>query len=135
MPSLIILGGTGFVSGTLARVAQEQSWDVTLVTRGRRPVPLGMTALTADREDPAAFSDAVRAGAPAGGWDLVVDCIGMLPGHARQDLAVFTGLARHLVFISSDAVSTRPGAPFRNPKTAFFFPTDMAATSGRSNSS
>jgi nucleoside-diphosphate-sugar epimerase len=120
MPSLVILGGTGFVSGTLARVARERQWDVTLVTRGRRPLPAGVTALTADRDDPADFAAAVRAGAPAGGWDLVVDCIGMLPAHARQDLAVFTRLARHLVFISSDSVFDPARRSFPQSEDGFF---------------
>ena len=105
---LLVVGGSGFVSGTLARRARDAGWRVVVVTRGQRPVPDGVTALTADRKDANAFAAAI-AGAgkqsdPAGRFDLVVDCIGYDPEDARQDVAVFRDRAAHLVFISTDFV-------------------------------
>ena len=99
---LIIIGGSGFVSGTLARVARTAGHRVWVLTRGQRPVPEGVTALTADRSDEAAFAAALASGGLR--WDLVVDCIGYKPEDARQDVAVFRDRARHLVFISTDFV-------------------------------
>ena len=63
---LLVIGGSGFVSGTLTRTAQAYGWDVWTVTRRQRPVPEGVTALVADRYDEAAFAAAIR-GAEANG--------------------------------------------------------------------
>jgi len=99
---LLVIGGSGFVSGTLARLAVAAGHETWIVTRGHRPTPEGLTALRADRKDDAAFGRAVE---QAGGdWDLVVDCIGYDAADARQDLAVFGKRARQLVFISTDFV-------------------------------
>jgi len=99
---ILLIGGSGFVSGTVARTAVEQGHSVWAVTRGERPVPAGVTAIKADRHDISAFEVAV-AGAGTD-WDLVVDCIGYKPEDARQDVTVFRNRARHLVFISTDFV-------------------------------
>ena len=66
------------------RTARDAGHDVWIVTRGERPVPEGVTALTADRKDPAAFAEAVEGAGMA--WDLAVDCIGYQPEDARQDI-------------------------------------------------
>jgi len=70
---LLIVGGSGFVSGTLARTALAAGWEVTVVTRGTRPLPKGVNAIRVDRNDEVAFAAAMRALTPE--WDLVVDAI------------------------------------------------------------
>lgn len=99
---ILIIGGSGFVSGTLARLARDLGNEVWIVTRGQKPVPEGVAAIRADRKDPAAFKSAVS-GANVR-WDLVVDCIGYEVADARQDLELFPPRAGHLVFISTDFV-------------------------------
>ena len=99
---ILIVGGSGFVSGTLARVALARGHQVWTVTRGQRPVPDGVRSLVADRHDEERFAQVV--GDADTRWDLVVDCIGFEAGDARQDLAVFRERADHLVFISTDFV-------------------------------
>lgn len=99
---ILILGGSGFLSGTLARQAIAAGHNVWTLTRGQRPVPEGVVPLVADRHDAAAFQQAV-AGADTR-WDLVADCIGFDPADARQDLAVFRDVAEHLLFVSTDFV-------------------------------
>jgi nucleoside-diphosphate-sugar epimerase len=99
---LLILGGSGFLSGTLSRLALSQGHQVWTVTRGRRAVPDGARAIVADRKDRDGFARAV--GEVGVDWDLAVDCIGFEPADAEQDLAVFGGTARQLVFISTDFV-------------------------------
>lgn len=100
---LLCLGGSGFVSGTLARRAVAAGWQVWAVTRGRRPMPSGVTAATADRKDGPALAAAL-ASAGVDRFDLAVDCIGYEPQDARQDVALLRGRAAHLVFISTDFV-------------------------------
>ncbi len=99
---VLIVGGSGFVSGTLAATALAQGHRVWTVTRGQRPVPQGAHGLIADRKDAQQFAAAIEQTNQQ--WDLVVDCIGYDPADARQDLAVFGRRARHLVFISTDFV-------------------------------
>ena len=99
---ILIVGGSGFLSGTIARVAQAQGHRVWAITRGARPLPDGVTGLIADRHDSAAFA-AMIAGAGQE-WDLVIDCIAFEPEDARQDLAVFPAVARQLVLVSTDFV-------------------------------
>ena len=103
---ILIIGGSGFLSGTLARAALQDGHQVSIVTRGQRPLPDGVAGITVDRRDAAAFETAIKAAqrdqqAP---WDLVVDCIGYEVADTRQDVAVLRGLARQLVFISTDFV-------------------------------
>lgn len=99
---ILIIGGSGFLSGTLARLAVSQGHDVTVITRGQKPVPDGVKALQVDRKDAAAFADAIHAMQTT--WDLVVDAIAFAPEDAQQDVEVFTGLAKRLVLVSTDFV-------------------------------
>ena len=104
---LLILGGSGFISGALATAALQSGYDVTVVTRGRRPVPMGVHALTADRTQPGALEAALAAEKRRTGrkeYSLVVDCIGYRPADALQDIALFGHQGTHLVFLSDDAV-------------------------------
>jgi nucleoside-diphosphate-sugar epimerase len=113
---VLLLGGSGFLSGTMAREAVAAGHQVSTLTRGRRPLPAGVRALIADRRDAAAFAKAI---ADAGtSWDLVVDCIGFSADDARQDLESFTrDRAAHLVFVSTDSVILPRDRPWRIDET------------------
>ena len=102
LDTILIVGGSGFLSGTLARTAVARGHKVWTVTRGQRPLPDGVTSLIADRHDSGRFEQLV-AGAGTH-WDLVVDCIGFLPADVQQGIAVFRDRARHLMFVSTDFV-------------------------------
>lgn len=99
---ILIIGGSGFLSGTLTRMAVAAEHQVTVVTRGQKPLPEPVAAICADRKDRANFEQAI--GAEIGDWDLVVDCIGMETADAEQDVEVFAGRAGAFVFISTDFV-------------------------------
>jgi nucleoside-diphosphate-sugar epimerase len=99
---VLIVGGSGFLSGTLARRALSRGHQVWAITRGQRPLPEGVTALVADRQDQAAFERVVSAAQTK--WDLVIDCIAFAPEDIQQDIAVFEQLAAQLVFVSTDFV-------------------------------
>jgi nucleoside-diphosphate-sugar epimerase len=99
---LLIIGGSGFLSGTLARRAAALGHHVWCVTRGRRPLPPGVRSLVADRQNRAAFAAAIRQAGVR--WDLAVDCIAFEPGDIEQDIAALSPLAAHLVFVSTDFV-------------------------------
>ena len=99
---LLIIGGSGFLSGTLARIAVSQGYQTWTITRGQQPIPTGVNALIADRHDQEAFAKVVAA-VPEN-WDLVVDCIAFTPADIQQDIDVFENRAAHLVFASTDFV-------------------------------
>ncbi len=97
-----IIGGSGFLSGTLARTAVAQGHNVWAITRGRREIPERVTGLIADRHEHAVFAQIVAEAQTQ--WDVVIDCIAYKPADIKQDLAVFRQLTPHLVFVSTDFV-------------------------------
>lgn len=99
---LLILGGSGFLSGTIARRALALGWEVHCLTRGRRPLPTGVHPVVADRQDIPAATAALNAASDH--WDAVIDCIAYNPAEIRQDLQWFTGRCGRFVFISTDFV-------------------------------
>lgn len=99
---ILIIGGSGFLSGTLARLAMQQGHSVWAVTRGQRPIPSGVIPLHADRKDPAGFEAAVTGAGVE--WDLAVDCIAFAPEDTAEDAAVLRERVNHLVMISTDFV-------------------------------
>ncbi len=101
-PSLLVIGGSGFVSGTLARAAVSEGYAVTVMTRGTRPLPEGVHAITLDRKDRAVFKRAI--GDIEGGFDLVVDSICYDESDALQDIETFSEISGRFVFISTDSV-------------------------------
>ncbi len=79
--NILIIGGSGFVSGTLAERALAAGHAVWTVTRGQRPVPDGVISLVVDRSERDVFAETV--GGVDVFWDLVVDCIGFETGRRR----------------------------------------------------
>lgn len=112
--NLLIVGGSGFVSGTLARMAVEAGHKVWVVTRGQKPLPPGVNSIVCDRSERSLFEDAIAAQGME--WDLVVDCIGYQPEDAQQDVEVFASRASHLVFISTDFVYDPAQRRFPQPE-------------------
>jgi nucleoside-diphosphate-sugar epimerase len=110
---ILILGGTGLLSGAMARVARDAGHAVTIFTRGQsqRPAPEGITALVGDRHDAAAFG---RLGTDHH-YDAVIDCLCYTAEDARADVETFAGRTGHLVMISTDFVYG--GEPRRLPLT------------------
>lgn len=104
---LLIVGGSGFLSGTLARRAVARGYRVWTITRGQRPLLKDANSLVADRHDQAAFEAAVASANVT--WDLVIDCIAFEPADVQQDIAVFRDRARHFVFVSTDFVYNPTG--------------------------
>lgn len=99
---LLIIGGSGQLSGRLVQLALEQGHRVWTISRGKRPMPSGVTALTADREEPEQFSRALAEANVK--WDAAIDCICMNENHARQDLTVLPAYTRRLAVVSTDSV-------------------------------
>jgi 2'-hydroxyisoflavone reductase len=68
MTDVLILGGTGWLSGRVARRSLEAGATVTCLARGARPAPDGAELVRGDRGDPEAYTELARRD-----WDHVVD--------------------------------------------------------------
>lgn len=105
---ILVLGGTAWLSGAVARTAVAAGHEVTCLARGRSgSMPDGVRAVLADRDDDGAL-DGVR----AEDWDLVVD-VARQPGQVRRAAQALAPHARHYAFVSTGNVyadHSRPGA-------------------------
>ena len=104
--NVLLVGGSGFLSGAVAREALSRGHSVHAITRGTRPVPEGVQAHIADRHDHSAFRTAVDEimRQTGGSVDLVADVIPFTPEDAEQDLEVFAGRCAAYAFVSTDFV-------------------------------
>jgi len=100
---ILVLGGTGFLSSAVVAELQQAEHRVTILTRGRRPVPQGVAAITADRHDLPRLLQELE-GRP---FDAVVDCICFTAEDAQADLRAFAGRVGHFFMISTDFVYGR----------------------------
>lgn len=99
---LLLIGGSGQLSGRLAQMALEQGHDVWTVTRGVRPLPDGVHSLVADREDADALHNALTAEDIR--WDALLDCVCHTPHHAQVDLQAAAPFVNRMVIVSTDSV-------------------------------
>ena len=58
--NILILGGSGTLSGRIAHLAVEMGHQVWAVTRGMRPLPEGVHPLQADRNSEAEMRAALK---------------------------------------------------------------------------
>ena len=101
--NVLIIGGTGFLSGAVVTEALDQGHTVSVVTRGsaNRPAPPeGVESLTADRSD----ANALRTVLAGRDWDVVIDCVLFRPDDARAAADILDGHTGRSVFISTDFV-------------------------------
>jgi nucleoside-diphosphate-sugar epimerase len=112
--NLLIIGGSGHVSGTLARTALAGGHHVWTITRGKRPVPGGAKSLVVDRHDHKAMASVIAGENRV--WDLVVDCICYDVPDIQQDIDLFRNRARQFVFVSTDFVYNPAQRTFPQPE-------------------
>ena len=100
--NLLILGGSGQLSGRVAELALAQGHNVWTLTRGRRPLPEGVHSLVADRGD----HDAVRAAVEAANvrWDACLDCTAQTPVNAQLCVEIISRFTDRFVVVSTDSV-------------------------------
>ncbi len=116
MAKILVIGGSGFLGGTIVRRAVAEGHRVWTLTRGRSPISGGAISLVADRQDLAAFSRAV--GETQTAWDVVIDSAAFSPADIRQDVEVFSSLAGRLIFVSTDFVYDPARRIFPQPENA-----------------
>jgi 2'-hydroxyisoflavone reductase len=110
---VLVLGGTAWLGGTVARYAVGQGHEVTCLARGESgSVPDGATLVAGDRTRRDAYRPLVDTR-----WDLVVD-LSRQPGQVRSALEALADRSERWVFVSSGSVyadHSRPGAGLETP--------------------
>ena len=111
---VLFVGGTGFISTAVSRLAVERGMELYLLNRGRREAERGLAAppgsrsLVADIHDPAGMQRALD----GMDFDVVVDWIAYTPDDIERDLRVFGGRTKQFVFISSASAYQKPPAHY-----------------------
>lgn len=110
---LLVLGGTGFVGPAVIDDARARDWDVTVLNRGTRPAPDGVTTLRGDRTAPGGL-----AALDGRQWDVAVDTWSAAPTVVRDAAAHLADHVGRYVYVSSRSVYHYPmpaGADERHP--------------------
>jgi 2'-hydroxyisoflavone reductase len=116
---VLVLGGTSWLGGAVARVAADRGHRVTCLARGASgTVPAGVDWVRADRAEADAYA-AVR----ERHWDVVVD-VSWQPDFVRSAVAALADRTDHWVYVSSCSVY----ADDSTPDTAEDAPTHRAHT-------
>lgn len=105
MSDVLILGGTGWLSGRVAEGWLARGAAVTCLARGGRPAPEGATLVVADRAEPGAY-DALADRA----WDEVVE-VSSMPDYVSAAVDALGGRARHWTYVSSLSAYARDDEP------------------------
>ena len=104
MTDVLILGGTGWLSGRVAAKWLERTASVTCLARGGRSAPKGATLVVADRADADAYD------ALAGrDWDEVVE-ISSIPEHVAAAVEALRTKAENVRVLGSYPPDA-PGIP------------------------
>lgn len=116
---VLFIGGTGFISTAVSRLAIQAGIQLTHLNRGVRGSLPGVEHLQADAHD----IHAARAALAGRRFDAVVDWIAFTPDDIRRDLELFGGQTGQFVFISSASAYQKPptdyilteSTPLHNP--------------------
>jgi len=116
---VLVLGGTAWLGGEVARQALAAGHAVTCLARGDSgSVPSGADLVSADRTGPDAYREL-----STGRWDLVVD-VSRQPGQVRTAVSALAGQAEHWVFVSTGSVYADHSTPGAGIDAALLPPLD-----------
>ena len=104
---VLFIGGTGFISTAVSRLAVEKGIDLYHLNRGQHESTIaGVKRLTADIHQP----ETMRAALDNQQFDVVVDWIAFKPEDIERDLALFRGKVKQFIFISSASAYQKPSS-------------------------
>jgi len=98
MTQVLVLGGTGWLSGRIAQRWRDAGADVTCLARGGRPAPEGTVLLSGDRDDSGVYDRLAEHR-----WDEVID-ISSRADHVAAAVEALGDHAEHWTYVSSMSV-------------------------------
>jgi len=98
MSDVLVLGGTGWLSGRIAERWADAGASVSCLARGGRDAPYGTTLVSADRDRPDAYDQVARRE-----WDEIVD-VSSNPVHVAGAVEALAAGTRHWTYISTVSV-------------------------------
>lgn len=102
--TILLIGGTGFLSGALVGQLRAAGHEVTLLTRGKTPLQddhrAAVRVLTADRTNPRALKSAVSGKV----FDAVFDMVAYRPEESRVVATLFRGRTGRFIHCSTVSV-------------------------------
>ncbi|HLN73283.1 MAG TPA: SDR family oxidoreductase [Prolixibacteraceae bacterium] len=102
---ILFIGGTGFISTAVSRMAVEKGIDLYLLNRGLRSIEIpGAHSIIADIHD----GQSIRSALENMQFDVVVDWIAFTPQDIERDFSVFRGRTKQFIFISSASAYQKP---------------------------
>ena len=117
---VLFIGGTGFISSAVSRLALARGIDLYHLNRGQREADVpGVQSIVADIHQP----EQVRQALGDQQFDVVVDWIAFTEADIERDLALFSGRIKQFIFISSASAYQKPpshpiiteSTPLHNP--------------------
>jgi nucleoside-diphosphate-sugar epimerase len=105
MTDVLILGGTGWLSGRIAQEWRDAGTAVTCLARGVRPAPEGAALVVADRDSADAYAEVAGRD-----WDEVVD-VSSNPAHVAAAVGALAPRAAHWTYVSSVSAYARADVP------------------------
>lgn len=111
---MLVLGGTVFLSRTIAEVARDAGHEVTCASRGLSgQPPEGVEFIEVDRDEPDGLAPLADAG-----FDAVVDVERQSPTRVRRALDALGAAAGHWTYVSSGSVYSDPETAGQEAGTA-----------------
>jgi len=116
----LFIGGSGFISTSVSRLAVAKGMELFWLNRGQRQVSVpGVTVINADVH----VAEQARQALGDHVFDVVVDWIAYTTEDIERDLALFRGRVKQFIFISSASAYQKPpshpiiteSAPLYNP--------------------
>ena len=100
--NVLIVGGTGVLSGAFVAEALRQKMKITMINRGRRikTLPEGVSLIKADKDDYQLIEQNLRGGC----FDCVIDFLCSSQDQLKKSFLFYSNYAAQYVFISSCAV-------------------------------
>lgn len=97
---VLIIGGSGLISGAITRQLLQQGHEVLHFNRGNRPGFPGVERVQGDRQDYAGF----RAAVDGRRFDAVIDMVCFSQQDAESSIEAFAGRTDHFLFCSTVCV-------------------------------
>jgi len=108
MPSILYIGGTGNLSAPCVEESLKQGWSVSVVNRGKRPVPEGVQQIVCDIRRPGSLAEALEGRR----FDAAADFLTFNREQLRMTLDALKDRTGRYLFISTASAYKKPAGPY-----------------------